>query len=86
MRSAPQSTLSLAIVWMSVMISGASRFGWPLGRDFRLQTILKRSRCQRSSVSGFITCKAPPSAAQPGQDEQEQAVIVVDPRSPEAAT
>ena len=27
----------------------------------------------------------PPSAAQPGQDEQEQAVIVVDPRSPDAA-
>jgi len=27
-----------------------------------------------------------PSAAQPGQDEQEQAVMVMDPRSPDAAT
>ena len=56
MRSAPQSMLSLAIVWISAMSAGASRLGWRLGRDFCRQKILKRSRCQRSSVFGLTTC------------------------------
>jgi hypothetical protein len=28
----------------------------------------------------------PPSAAQPSQDEQEQAIMAMDPRSPDTAT
>ncbi|MFZ0255269.1 MAG: hypothetical protein WAN46_06440 [Gammaproteobacteria bacterium] len=48
---------------------------------------MKRSRCQRSSVSGLTTCKASrPSAGQSGQDEYEQAVVVAEPRPLDAAT
>ena len=42
--------------WMSVATCGASRFARYLDRDFRRQTILNSSRCQRSNVSGLTRC------------------------------
>jgi hypothetical protein len=59
MRSAPQSSLSMAIRCMSSLVSiSVRRAERTCDRDLALQKRRTPSRCQRSTVSGFTRSRA----------------------------